>query len=107
MDDPNGARHSDLLRHAECMSFDDTKPFLERTKGRNACRGESWPEGGVGGECVSVGRNGMLCPSRGLHTDRLLLFSRTFSRGVAQTHRHVTCHFVSCLVGVSLSLVTS
>jgi hypothetical protein len=50
MDDPNGARQNDPLRHAECISFDDTKPFLEHMKGRIACRGDSWPEDGLDGE---------------------------------------------------------
>jgi hypothetical protein len=76
MDDANGARQSDALRHAECISFDDTKPFLDHMKGRMACRGDSWPEEGPDGEYLSVGITAchwlQLCPSLGLHTDRLL-----------------------------------
>jgi len=59
MDDANGARQNDALRHGECISFDDTKPFLEHMKSRMACRDDSWPEEGPDGEYLSVGRNGM------------------------------------------------
>jgi hypothetical protein len=54
MDDPNGARQNDPLRHAECLSFDETKPFLEHTKGRIACRSDSCPKDSVRGKCRSV-----------------------------------------------------
>jgi hypothetical protein len=59
MDDPNGAIQNDALRHAECISFDDSKPFLEQVKGKMGCRGDSWPEEGPDGEYHSVGHNGM------------------------------------------------
>jgi hypothetical protein len=56
MDDPNGARHTDPLRHAECLSYDDTKPFLDHTKSRSNCHGDSWPEDSPGGEYIGVGQ---------------------------------------------------
>ncbi|PSN43582.1 hypothetical protein C0J52_16713 [Blattella germanica] len=34
MDDQNGSRQNDPLRHAECISFDETKPFLEKMRGK-------------------------------------------------------------------------
>ena len=34
MDDQNGSRQMDPLRHAECISFDETKPFLEKMRGK-------------------------------------------------------------------------
>jgi hypothetical protein len=63
MDDANGARQNDALRHAECISFDDTKPFLDQMKGRMACRGDSWPEEGPDGEYIGVGHNGTSLPA--------------------------------------------
>lgn len=50
MDDPSGGRQSDPLRHAECITFDETKPFLDRKKNRSARRGAGWPEDSSGGE---------------------------------------------------------
>jgi hypothetical protein len=50
MDDPNGGRQSDPLRHAECITFDETKPFLDHTKSRSPCHGGRWPEDSPGGE---------------------------------------------------------
>lgn len=50
MDDPSGARQLDPLRHAECITFDETKPFLDNKKKRNARRGGRWPEDSPGGE---------------------------------------------------------
>jgi hypothetical protein len=67
MDDANGARQTDPLRHAECLSCDDTKPFLDRMKSRSACHGDSWPDDSPGGKYVDVETEGMLAGDRPLH----------------------------------------
>lgn len=100
MDDPNGARQTDPLRHAECLSYDDTKPFLEHTKSRSTCHGESWPEDSPGGEYIGVGAKGILTGDRPLHyfSSTLIdciLCTYTFTKDFTQVLYH--CHSSCCL----------
>lgn len=67
MDDPNGARQTDPLRHADCLSCDDTKPFLDHVKNRSAVHGESWPEDSPGGEYIGAEAKDMLSGDSPLH----------------------------------------
>jgi len=92
MDDPNGARQTDPLRHAECISFDDTKPFLDHTKSRIACHGESWPADSAGGEYISMEGEGMFLGHRPFHQYCFTLINCVpFTSTITQMHCHYHC----------------